>query len=140
MSEESRTPDLVELVRKQLKAMNRGDIDAFVEVYAPDSVLDTAGYGMGTYVGPEAIRGFLREWAGSFNDLKVEADEIVDLGRGVVLTIYHQEGRPVGGNNYVRVSSAFVGEFVGGMAMRGTVYADIDEARAAAERLAETRG
>jgi hypothetical protein len=71
--------------------------------------------------------------------LKVEADEIVELGHGVVLSIYHQEGRPIGGNNYVRVSSAIIGELVDGMAMRGTVYPDIEEARTAAERLAEER-
>jgi hypothetical protein len=72
--------------------------------------------------------------------LTIEADEIVDLGTGVVLSVYHQQRRPIGGSNYVRVHSATVSEWVDGVVMRVTIYPDIDEPRAAAERPAEERG
>ena len=109
---------------------------------SPDLVLDTAGYGMGTFEGREAAIGFLKGWTSSFEDLTIEADEILDLGNGVVLTLYHQEGRPIGATNYVRVRSASVSIWEDGAVVRNTIYpeADIDEARVAAERLAEERG
>jgi hypothetical protein len=97
---------------------------------------------MGTFDGREAITGFLADWFSSFDDLKVGADEIIGLGNGVVLTVYYQEGRPIGSTGYVRVRSAMVGVWVDGMVVRNTIYTEteIDEARAAAERLAEERG
>jgi hypothetical protein len=97
---------------------------------------------MGTFEGREAAIGFLKEWSSSFEDLIMEADEILDLGHGVVLILFHQEGRPIGASSYVRVRSAMVALWVDGVAVRNTIYpeSDIDEARAAAERLAEERG
>ena len=139
MSQESTTPDLVELTRLAFAATNGGDFGAYG---SPDIVLDTAGYGMGTFAGQEAAIGFLKEWTSSFEDLTIEPDEILDLGNGVVLTLYHQEGRPIGATNYVRVRSAMVSVWEGGAIVRNTIYpeTDIDEARAAAERLAKERG
>jgi hypothetical protein len=139
MPEESTTPDLVELTRLALAAFNRREFGAYA---SPDIVLDTAGYGMGTFKGRDAALGFFKEWTSSFEDLIMEADEILDLGHGVVLTLYHQEGRPIGGSSYLRVRSAMVTLWVYGVVVRNTIYpeTDIDEARAAAERLAEERG
>ena len=139
MPERSTTPDLVELTRLAVAAATRGEFEAYG---SPDIVLDTAGYGMGTFEGQEAAEGFLKDWTSSFEDLTAESDEILDLGHGVVLTVYHQEGRPIGGSNYVRVRSAMVTLWVDGVIVRNTVYPEtkIDEARAAAERLAEERG
>ena len=139
MPEESTTPDLVELTRLSEAAFNRGEFGAYA---SPDMVLDTAGYGMGTFKGREAAIGFFKEWTSSFEDLIIEADEILDLGHGVVLTLYHQEGRPIGASSYVRVRSAMVTLWVDGVIVRNTIYpeTDIDEARAAAERLAHERG
>ena len=139
MSRESTTPDLVELTRLGLAAINRGEFGVYAST---DFVLDTAGYGMGTFKGQEAAIGFFKEWTSSFEDLIVEADEILDLGHGVILNVYHQEGRPIGASNYVRVRSAMVMLWVDGVIVRNTIYpeSDIDEARAAAERLAMERG
>jgi hypothetical protein len=139
MPEEPTTPDLVERTRLGFAAFNRG---GFGVHFSPDIVLDTAGYEVGTFNGREAALGFLREWTSSFEDLMVEADEILDLGHGVVLTLYHQEGRPIGASSYVRVRSAMVTLWVDGAIVRNTIYqeTEIDEARAAAERLAEERG
>ena len=97
---------------------------------------------MGTFEGREAAIGFFKEWTSSFEDLKIEADEILDLGHGVVLTLYHQEGRPIGASNYVRVRAAVVTLWVDGVIVRSTFYpeTEIDQARATAERLAEERG
>jgi ketosteroid isomerase-like protein len=120
-----------------MAAVNRREFGAYG---SPDIVLDTAGYGMGTFKGREAAIGFFKDWTSSFEDLKIEADEILDLGHGVVLTVYHQEGRPLGASKYVRVRSALVTLWVDGVIVRNTAYPDIDQAHADAERLAQDRG
>jgi len=142
MSQESTTPDPVEITRQGWEAASRGEFGSFGDHLATHAVVDTAGYGMGTFEGREPALGFMTDWIGSFDDLTMEAEEIVDLGNGVVLTVYHQNGRPLGGTNYVRVRSAMVAVWVDGMIVRNTIYteAEIDEARAAAKCLAAERG
>jgi hypothetical protein len=54
--------------------------------------LDTAGCAPGTFRGRDAVIGFLNDWISSFDDLTMEPDQILDVGNGVVLTVYHQEG------------------------------------------------
>jgi ketosteroid isomerase-like protein len=66
MTEESTTPDLVELVRVIFEAANRRDFDAMLSYFAPDAVLDLSLLGLGHYEGPGAIRGFVGDWIGSY--------------------------------------------------------------------------
>jgi len=70
--------------------------------FKPDVVMDIAGYGMGTFDGRQAAIGFLKDWISSLEHLTIEPDEIVELGNGVGLTVYRQEGRPNGSTNYER--------------------------------------
>ena len=49
--EESTTPDLVELTRRTLEAINRGDLDTALSVFGPDSVWDDSAIGLGTHDG-----------------------------------------------------------------------------------------
>src|SRR5205814_59616 len=51
-----------------------------------------------------------------------------------------QKARLVGGSGEVRLRYAAVGVWADGLVVRVTNYTDVDEARAAAERLAEERG
>lgn len=69
----------------------------------------------------------------------VELEEALDLGNGVTLLVNRQVARPVGSAAYVRIREAHVIEWIEGMVVRLTVYNDIDEGRAAAERLAESK-
>jgi ketosteroid isomerase-like protein len=140
MSDEVTTPDLVELVRRQLEAVNRLDLDAVMSFCPPDGVYDTGSSGLGVYEGPVAIRGLLEDWWGAFEDLQFELEEVLDLGNGVTFSVTRQDARPAGSSGYVRTREAHVTEWIDGMAARVTVYTDIDDGRAAAERLAESRG
>jgi hypothetical protein len=63
-----------------------------------------------------------------------------DLGNGVVFAVATQHARPSGARRHLRLGSAPVFGWAGGVAVRVTQYRDIDEARAAAERLAESSG
>jgi ketosteroid isomerase-like protein len=140
MPEESMTPDLVERTRRQIEAINRRDLDALMKFCPPDSVYDTGTHGLGVFEGPAAIRGFLEDYWGAFEDLRFELEEALDLGNGVTFSAVRQDARPAGSIGYVRRREAYVLEWVEGMVARLTVYTDIDEARAAAERLARERG
>ena len=138
MPDESATPDLVELVARLFEAANRRDFDLLASAYALDAVLDTEG--LGTFDGRAAIRRFFEDMSASFNESVAEQEDFLDLGNGVGFGVARQSGRLVGGVGRVQQRYAAVTEWGGGMIVRATFRSDIDEARAAAERLAESRG
>ena len=140
MSEEPTTPDLVELSRRAYEATSRHDIDTLVGFYAPNAVWDGSNVGIGTFEGVAAIRSFIEEWWGTWGEHTIEVEEIVDVGRGVVLLSLREDGRLVGSDGHVEQKRAAVVVWVKGIIERQTPYLDIDAARAAAERLAEERG
>jgi ketosteroid isomerase-like protein len=139
MPEESATPDLVELTRRSLEAANRRDFDAVMSFYGPDPVWDVSPMGLGLYEGAVAVRGFFEDWIGAYEEWEIEPEEILEVGNGVVLAIFVQNARPAGSDGYVRLRYAAIGVWVQGGIARTTNYGDIDEARAAAERLAQER-
>jgi ketosteroid isomerase-like protein len=140
MSEESTTPDLVELNRRAIESAASGDFDVAISCYGPDSVWDTSPLGMGRYRGAVTIRKELEAWYALYDEAESEIGENRDLGNGVVLAVVRQRGRPVGSSSYAEFRFASVTEWTDGLIARVTPYTNIDEARAAAERLAEERG
>jgi ketosteroid isomerase-like protein len=141
MSAESTTPDLVELGRGLFEAANRRDFNAILLRYAPDAIWDMNPLGgLGTFEGHAAIRGFWEDWYASYEDFQIDVEEMVDLGNGVGFTVATQTARPVGSSGAVQLRYALVGIWADGSIVRLTNYANIDEARAEAERLAEERG
>jgi ketosteroid isomerase-like protein len=139
MPEESTTPDLVELQKRLTDAANRRDLDA-MSFFAPDSVWDMSRGGLAVIEGREAIRAFFEEWWAVYEDYEQEAEEIQDLGNGVAFAVFVQRGRPVGSSGWVEFRDARVFLWADGLIERVTTFLDINEARAAAERLAESRG
>ncbi len=121
MPEESTTPDLVGLVRTQLEAANRRDIDAFLSVVAPDGTYDASPDGLGVYEGLDAIRALIEDFWGMFDDLRSDVEEILDLGNGVVVAVVRHEGRPAGSTGHVKTHQAYVFIFVHGVVVRVTV-------------------
>jgi hypothetical protein len=87
-----------------------------------------------------AIRSFLEDWFGAYDEIETEVEERRDLGRGLAFVVYVQRARLRGSTRWVHARVAFVNAWVDGLIQRSTVYEDIDEARAAAERLAQERG
>ncbi|MDQ6811212.1 MAG: nuclear transport factor 2 family protein [Actinomycetota bacterium] len=140
MPDESTTPDLVELARGLFEAGSRHDIDAIMGFYAPNAVWDMSNVEIGTFEGVAAIRSFVEDWWGTWGDHTMEAEEIVDLGHGVVLSSVREDGRLVGSDGHVEQRRVGVSVWALGVIERSTTYADINEARAAAERLADERG
>ncbi len=103
---------------------------------AEDAVLD----GRADLVeGRAAIRDFLDEWFAAYEGLDYELEEVGHLGGGVVFAVVIQDGRLVGSDGHIRQREGWVYLFAGGSITRLTT-SEVDDARAAAKRLAEERG
>ena len=141
MAEEPTTPDLAELNRRLNEAVNRGDFDTAAAMYTPDAVYDGSPMDGEVTKGRDAIRGFLEEWFGAYEEWEQVAEESRDLGNGVRFGVNRQRARPAGSSGFVELRYASVAlARADGLAERIMIYTDIDAARAAAERLAEERG
>lgn len=140
MFDESTTPDLVERWRQASEAAERGDFDAVMSVYAPEAVWDASLSGVGSFEGVAAIRNFLEEWIGAYEEYDYEQEEGHDFGNAVVFVVGCVDGRPVGSMGRVQERWAFTSVWAAGMIVRVMAGNDIDAARAAAQRLADSRG
>jgi ketosteroid isomerase-like protein len=142
MPEESTTPDLIELTRLLNEAISRRDFDAVMSFWAQDAVLDLSTTALGPYEGHAAIQAFFEEWVGAYDDLQLEFEENHDLGNGVAFAVAVQNARLAGSTGSVQGRWGAVVVWRDGLIKRMTTYpyADIDHARAAAQRLAEERG
>ena len=81
----------------------------------------------------------MRIGGGTWGDHLIEVEELVDLGHGVVFLRVREDGRLMGSDGHVEQRRGWVVLWVQGMIERFAAYLDIDEARAATERLAEGR-
>jgi hypothetical protein len=136
--EESTTPDLAELSQRLLDAGNAGDIDAAMSFYAHDAVYDARRGGL-RLEGREAIRGFFEEWSSVYEEVKIEVQEGRDLGHGVMFTVISQRARLPNTTAWAQEAFALVSIWADGLIQHTASYLDIDEGRAAAERVAEER-
>jgi ketosteroid isomerase-like protein len=138
MSQEPANPDLVTLTQQLGDA--RG-VDATMPFYSADAVYDMSRVGLGTFEGREAIRRFLEDWLSSYRETEDEMQATIELGNGIVFARVRETGRPFGSPDQSRVHAVygFVFVWTDRKVARVTVYTDVDEARAAAERLAESR-
>jgi ketosteroid isomerase-like protein len=135
VSDEPGTPDVVELTRLIFEAVNQRDIDAIMSFFAPGAVFEGRAAG-DCFEGRAAIRGFLDEWFGSFAELRFEFEVSGVLADGVLLVLVNQEGRPVGADGQVHQQEGWAIIWsAGGLLERVSIHGDVDEARAAAERL-----
>ena len=127
-------------MRDLFETASRTDLDAHMRSYALDAVFDVSDAGLGTFDGSAAIRSFLEDWWGTWENYQTEVQEILDLGHGVVFVALWEDGRLVGSDGRVEQRRGWVLLWADGKVVRVTGYLDIDEARATAERLAQERG
>jgi ketosteroid isomerase-like protein len=140
MSEENASTDVLELTRRTFAAANSHDYDAMMAFYGPDSVWDVAPSGLGTYTGEPAIRSFFENWIGAIESWSLEILELRDLGNGVVLVISVQTGFSSGGGPQIRLRHTSLFVWSGEVILKAIHYRGLDEALAAAQRLAQERG
>jgi ketosteroid isomerase-like protein len=140
MAEGPASPDLLQRQRRAVEAGGRRDWDAAMTFYAPDAVWDASRAGGVTFEGAAAIRSFFEDWVGAYEEYGHEIVESRDLGNGIVFTLLVIDGRLAGGTSRVQETWSWTATWVEGMCERVVADTDIDQARAAAERLAQERG
>jgi ketosteroid isomerase-like protein len=140
MSEEQSIPDLVETTRRQFEAASRNDLDAFMDTFAAHAVYDASRDGVGVFEGRDAIRALIADWWQVFEGLRMEPEDVQDLGNGVTLTVVRHDARPAGSSREVHTRQVYVSVLEDGAISKVTVYSNVEEARVDAERLARSRG
>lgn len=140
-TEGSTTSDLADLLRRATTAVNRHDFDAVMSFYAHDAAFDASRTLFSEFRGQAAVRGIFEEWVDRYEDFEVEPEELSELGNGVLFSVMRRSGRPRGSTGRVEQREPWVYLFVAGLVAEVTIYphAEIDEAHAAAKRLAEER-
>jgi ketosteroid isomerase-like protein len=139
MSEES-TTNLVERTLSAYEFADCGDYDVLMRFFGPDATWDMSPMGLGLYEGEASVRRFFKDWRGSYEEYETKVSEVLEPGTGITFAVLVQEGRPRGSEGHVEIRYAAVFQWVEGLIVRVTNYPDPSEARAAAERLAESRG
>jgi ketosteroid isomerase-like protein len=140
MSTEPTVSAALEQVRRSFEAADSGDYDWMMSFYGPDSIFDMSPWGLGTYKGLAAIRAFFKDWIGAFDEFEMKVEELVDLGDGVVFAVARQMAVSAGSNFPLRLRHAAVAVWEDGVLVQVTNYPDIEEARAMANAVAESRG
>jgi uncharacterized protein len=81
----------VEIVRATYLALNRRDLDAFLDEYLTDDIDFRAAEGApddhGPIQGKDALRAFAQDWFDTFDDFRVEPVELIDAGEDVVAVV-----------------------------------------------------
>jgi ketosteroid isomerase-like protein len=79
----------IELVGRATDAYSRGDVDGFLENWAPNAVLDwsnSRGFEAGVYRGRGEIRAFAQRFLAAFDDVRIELlDEPREVEEGLVV-------------------------------------------------------
>ncbi len=123
MSEES-----VEVVRRVVRAAERGDWEAALAEYDEAVVLDMSRMPDGNiYHGREGVRNFYVGWLGTWNEFRVEPERLVDAGDRIVdinqvIAIGKGSGAPV------RMRTGNVWTVENGKVVRHVGYPDASEA------------
>jgi len=139
MAEEPAGPDLVALTRELAEAQG---VDATMRFFGGEPVYDMSMMGLSVFEGTTAVRSFVADWYRSYGQADDDLYEIVDVGNGVVFAAVRETARPAGSPAHAEVHADYglVVVWKDGKATRVTPYPDVDEARAAADRLAQERG
>jgi ketosteroid isomerase-like protein len=89
----------VELVRRNIDAFSRHDLDGMLETWAPDAVLDWSnshGFDAGVFRGHGEIRAFLERFREGFDEIQIELlDDPLEVEEGLVVVenVSYSRGR-----------------------------------------------
>ena len=109
--------------------------------YAPDAVWDAARLAAGRSRARRRFASFLEDWRGRYEELEVELEEFSTSATESCSPWFARRAvRSAAAADVRAARRRWSAVWVEGLIVRVTTYTDIDEARAAAERLAEERG
>jgi ketosteroid isomerase-like protein len=124
MSEEN-----VEKVRAVFAAHNRGDLDAWMDLYGPGAVLETLL--LGTHHGKEAMRSLYEENQANQSGYTVTPVELIDAGDKVI-TVAQVGGAGSASQIALDDQIAFIHTFKNGLVVREQTFRNREEALEAA--------
>jgi hypothetical protein len=75
-------PENVEIVKGLMEAAERGDSDTAMEAFDPAVELDQTRFpDGGTYKGRDGVREFYDKWFGTWDELRIESQSVIELPR-----------------------------------------------------------
>ena len=115
----------VETLRRGYEALNRGDVEAVLQMCDPDieCELPEGGITAGTLRGHQALKGFLEGWIESFEVFRLDPERFFDSDDRVVVFL-HTSGRGRGSGLEMNARPAHVWTIKSGKAVRVQVFAD----------------
>ena len=130
MSEEN-----VEILRRGFEALNARDLDRYyVEFFDPEVEWQSSAEDpdAATHRGLQAYKRYLEQWLESFDGLRADVEESIDVGDGRVFTWNRWTGRGSGSGAPADWYLAIIFTMRDGKIVRGEEYFDRDEALEAA--------
>jgi ketosteroid isomerase-like protein len=123
----------VDALRRGYEALNRGDLSGVRALLHPDIEWEE-GPGApeaGVHHGREAFEAFLRAWLESFDDFRIEPEDVIERGDRLIALV-RQSGTGRASGIEVEARIAHVWTVTDGYAVRWQSYASQEEALAAA--------
>jgi len=120
----------VEIVKRTIDAFNRHDVEAYDDLVTSDFEVFPAMIGVvegGSYRGREGVETYFGEVRDTWEEYRVVADELRDLGDRVLMLGWMQ-GRGRGSGVEVDAPLATIFDFRDGKMSRSTAYLDHGEA------------
>lgn len=125
----------IETVRDSTAALNRGDLDAWLEFWADDihyRAAEGAPDDPGPIHGKDALRAYVEDWRDTFDEFALEPVELKDAGEDKVVGLMKVSGRAKLSGVETDLTHAFLYTFRDGQIARGREYWTRDEALEAA--------
>ena len=123
------SPENVEKVRAGFAAHNRGDLDAWLDLYDPDVEFETLL--LGTHQGKEAMRSLYEENQANQSGYTVTPVELIDAGDKVI-TVVQVGGAGAASQIALDDQIAFIQTFKNGLVVREQTFRNREEALEAA--------
>jgi uncharacterized protein len=119
----------VHQLRRGYEALNRGDLSVVLELLDPDIEWHEPAPSpeAGIHRGRDSFERFFRGWIESFDDFRVEPEEVLERG-GRLVAVVRQSGRGRASGVEVETRLAHVWTVSDGRAVRWEAVADADKA------------
>jgi ketosteroid isomerase-like protein len=127
--------EAIKTVREAAAAFNRGDLDAWLEYLADDidyRAVEGALDDRGPMHGKDAVRAYVQDWLGTFDDFRSEPVELIEAGEDKVIAVGRISGRAKLSGVETDLTFAALYTVRDGKIVRGREYWTRDEALQAA--------
>jgi ketosteroid isomerase-like protein len=126
----------VKTVLDAAPALNRGDLDTWLEQWVADDIdyraIEGAPDDPGPIHGKDALRAYVQDWIGTFDDFKSEPVDLIDAGEDKVVVVTRISGRAKLSGVETDLTYAALYTIRDGKVVRGREYWTRDEALEAA--------